>query len=118
MDSQSPVNQAKIKGNMMSTLKQDVNKMGTNEKSAYDALITKIGDYLAQGGNQATGSFNTLYTRLMDFIDKEMVNNQPAAPQSAPMGESGMYEGGFEEMSRFDEIFSGLDEDDTLDSEY
>jgi hypothetical protein len=118
MDSQSPVNQAKIKGDMMSSLKQDVNKMSTNEKAAYDTLITKIGDYLAQGGNQASGSFNTLYTRLMDFIDKQMVNNQPAAPQGAPMGESGMYEGGIDElgnatheMDRFDEIFSGLDED-------
>jgi hypothetical protein len=118
MVSQSPVNQAKIKGNMMSTLKQDVNKMGGTEKAPYDTLMTKIGDYLAQPGNQASGTFNTLYTRLIDFIDKEMVNNQPAAPQGAPMGESGMYEGGIDElgnatheMSRFDEIFSGLDED-------
>jgi hypothetical protein len=113
MDSQSPVNQAKIKSNMMSTLKQDVNKMGGTEKAPYDTLITKIGDYLAQPGNQAAGTFNTLYTRLMDFIDKEMVGNQPqpTAPQGAPMGESGMYEGGMGEMDRFDEIFSGLDED-------
>jgi hypothetical protein len=115
MDTQAPINQTRIKGDMMSTLKQDVNKMGTNEKSAYDALITKIGDYLAQSGNQASGSFNTLYNKLMDLIDNQMADNQPAVPA---MEETEMYEDGMGEMDRFDEIFSGLGEDDTLDSEY
>lgn len=122
MDAQSPVNQAKIKSDMMSTLKQDVNKMGGNEKGPYDTLITKIGDYLAQPGNQVSGAFKQLYTRLMDLIDKEMVSKQPAAPA---MEETEMYGGGMgesdnvtTEMSRFDEIFSELGEDDTMNTEY
>jgi len=106
---QGPVNQTQIKGDMMSSLKQDVTKMVGNEKTVYDTLISKIGDYLAQGGNQASGSFNTLYQRLMDFIDGEMQN------QSASLGESEMYEGGMYEdempkTDRFEEVFSGLDE--------
>jgi len=122
MDTQAPVNQAKIKGDMMSTLKLDVNKMGGNEKGPYDTLIVKIGDYLAQPGNQVSGAFKTLMTRMVDLVDKEMMDNQPAAPA---MEETEMYGGGMgesdnvtTEMSRFDEIFSELDEDDTMNTEY
>jgi len=113
MDTQAPVNQAKIKGDMMSTLKLDVNKMGTNEKIVFDSLIVKIGDFLAQAGNQSSGQFKTLMDRMVALIDKEMMDNQPAAPamEESGMYEGGMYEDGMSEMNRFDEIFSGLDED-------
>lgn len=56
---------------------------------------------------------------------KEKGRELKSAPQGAPMGESGVYEGGMgeldnatSEMDRFDEIFSGLSEDDTMNTEY
>jgi len=118
MDTQAPVNQAKIKGDMFSTLKQDVNKMGTNEKIVFDSLIVKIGDFLAQAGNQSSGQFKTLMDRMVAIVDKELVNNQPAAPAMSEV-EGGMGEGDAAyETDRFDEIFSGLGEDDTMNTEY
>ena len=116
MDSQSPVNQRKIKDDMRSTLELDVNKMGTNEKIVFDSLIIKIGDFLAQAGNQSSGQFKTLMDRMVALVDKEMVDNQQAAPQGEPMGESGMYEGDMEEKDRFNEVFDlGPEEDYSVD---
>jgi hypothetical protein len=117
MDS-APVNQAKIKGDMMLILKQAVNKMGTNEKIVFDSLIIKISDFLAQPGNQSSGQFKTLMDRMVSLVDKELQGN----PQDAPMGETEMYEGGMpemdkmSEMDRFDEVFSGLDDEDDTET--
>lgn len=105
-------NLAQIKGDMMSSLKMDVSKMGTNEKGMFDSLISKISDFLAQPGNQNSGQFKTLMDRLMSVVNTEVQDNQQPAPEMAPMGETEM-----PEMDRFDEIFSGLGEDDLMEDE-
>jgi hypothetical protein len=107
MDAAAPVNQAKIKGDMMSILKQDVSKMGTGEKMVFDSLITKISDFLAQAGNQSAGQFKTLMDRMVALVDKELQDNQAAAPM-AEMGET-------PQMDRFDEVFSDLADDETME---
>jgi hypothetical protein len=112
MDQQTPINQAKIKGDMMSTLKQDVTKMSTNEKGVFDNMIVKLGDLLSQSGNQVTGQVKNLMDRINTLIDTELAaKQQNQEPAGMPVTE----EGDIEEMDRFDEVFSGLGEDDTME---
>lgn len=113
MGQDGPVNQATIKGDMMSSLKQDVAKMGTNEKMVFDSLITKLSDFLAKSGNQATGQFKGLMDRMIKLVDVELASNNQEDMQ--PAGMSVTEENPMEEMDRFDEIFSGLGEDDTME---
>jgi len=71
----------------------------------FDSLITKISDFLAQPGNQSSGSFKTLMDRMVGLVDKEMQDNQQSS------GMSPVDENQIPNIDRFDEVFSGSDEE-------
>ena len=108
----------------------------TKDSERLDTLINK--------NSTITAAFDKINTKP-EAIDtlvnmyKEILNNNPQLIQSqqafinaikaagtevqnqqneGPAGMSVSEEGGIEEMSRFDEIFSGLGEDDTMNTEY
>jgi len=87
-----------------SSLTTAFGKINTKQE-LIDTMSTLYGDIL-KNNPQLASSEMALISAL-----KEKGAESKSAPQGAPMGESGMYEGGMGEMDRFDEIFSGLDED-------
>ena len=98
------VNAGSIKKTAMDTIKNDVPKMSSQEKETFNAIVTKLGDFFAMGGNQDSSTFATLKDRIISMIDD-------STAKKSGMAEGGMYEGGMYETDRFDEVFSGLEED-------
>jgi len=90
--------------NKNSSLTTAFGKINTKQE-LIDTMSTLYGDVL-KNNPQLASSEMALISAL-----KQKGAESKSAPQGAPMGESGMYEGGMGEMDRFDEIFSGLDED-------
>jgi hypothetical protein len=87
-----------------SSLTAAFSKINTKQE-LIDTMSMLYGDILKNNPQLASAEM-ALITAL-----KEKGRELKSAPQGAPMGESGMYEGGMGEMDRFDEVFSGLDED-------
>ena len=81
-----------IKKTAMDTIKNDVPKMGAQEKETFNAIVTKLGDFFAMGGNQDSSTFATLKDRIISMID-------------GAMSKKGMAEGGMYETDRFNEVF-------------
>jgi hypothetical protein len=90
--------------NKNSSLTTAFGKINTKQE-LIDTMSTLYGDVL-KNNPQLVSSEMALISAL-----KQKGVESKSAPQGAPMGESGMYESGMEKMDRFDEIFSGLDED-------
>jgi hypothetical protein len=106
----------------------------SKDSERFDTMLNKNSSLTAAFGKINTkqeliDTMSTLYSNVLknnpQLASAEMAlitalkqkgMESKSAPQGAPMGESGMYEGGMSEdgmseMNRFDEIFSGLDED-------
>jgi len=126
---QQVLSAAKIRQNFIEQILPLVQKMSPIEKTSYNETILAIAELFSGSGNQDTGQIGVLINKLHDFIDKKMAStNQQQAPgqempeqpsaeapvrpgQAMPVSE----ESPMDEMDRFDEVFSGIDEDDTME---
>jgi hypothetical protein len=87
-----------------SSLTAAFSKINTKEE-LIDTMSMLYGDILKNNPQLASAEMG-----LISAL-KEKGRELKSGGQAASMGEAGMYEGGMYETDRFDEVFSGLDED-------
>jgi len=99
---EGPVSISDMRIQLLDTLKTQVPKMQPAEKEEFLNLVSLMAKYFAVGsGNQDTGIFRTLSTKLEEFMNNQIQKMQPQAEPEMGLGEG----------DRFDEVFGGMDEE-------